>query len=98
MILGGYYVEENEVCYDYMLGMDGYLSYERFRGELKGHDRMLRSVSNFLKGELELELLLKAHRLICAEEECRAKSSFLDLHTDEGLTLAGIKNNGGETS
>lgn len=91
MILCGYFLDGSDLCYDHTLGIEqGYLNYERFRGELKGHDRMLRSVSNFLKGELELDLMLKAHRLICAEEECRAKMSFLDLYTDEGLTLAGI--------
>ena len=92
MLLCGYYFEGTDLCYDHTFGLEhSYLNYERFRGELKGHNRMLRSVSNFLKGELELELMLKAHRLICAEEECREKRYFLDLYTDEGLTLAGIQ-------
>ena len=91
MILCGYFLDGDDLYYDHSLGIEqGYLNYARYRGELKGQDRMLRSVSNFLKGELELDLMLKAHRLICAEEECRAKRSFLDLYTDEGLTLAGV--------
>ncbi len=92
MLLSGYYIEENEVCYDYTLGMDGtYLNYERFRGELRGHDRMLRSLSNFLKGNLGLELMLKAHRLILAEEEARARRAELSFYTDEALALTGIQ-------
>ena len=93
MILCGYYLDGTDFCYDHTLGMEhSYLNYERFRGELKGHDRMLRSVSNFLKGELELELMLKAHRLILAEEASRARrSDMVSFYTDEGLTLAGIQ-------
>lgn len=93
MLLCGYYLDGTDICYDHTtLGMEhSYLNYERFRGELKGHDRMLRSVSNFLKGELELELMLKAHRLICAEEEFRTRRRDLEsFYTDEGLTLTGI--------
>ncbi len=92
MLLFGYFLDGVDLCYDHTLGIEqGYLNYERFRGELKGHDRMLRSVSNFLKGELELELMLKAHRLICAEEEYRARrSDMVSFYTDEGLALAGI--------
>ncbi len=92
MILCGYFLDGDELCYDHTLGMDkGYLNFERFHGELKGYERLLCSVSNFLKGKIDLELMQRAHSLIRAEEECREKRSFLDIYTDEGLTLAGIK-------
>ena len=93
MLLCGYFLDGAELCYDHTLGIDqGYLNYERFRGELKGHDRMLRSVSNFLKGDLELELMLKAHRLICAEEEYLAlRNEFQSVYMAEARALTGIK-------
>ncbi len=89
MLLCGYSLDGSDICYDHT--DQSYLNYERFRGELKGHNKMLRSLSNFLKGEIDLGLMLRAHRIICAEEECREKRSFLDLYTDEGLTLAGLQ-------
>lgn len=98
MILCGYCLEGTDLCYDHTLGMDqSYLNYKRFRGELKGHDRILKSVSSFLKGELELELMLKAHRLICAEEAYRErKSEMVNLYTDEGLALCGLGKKGAD--
>ncbi len=92
MLLCGYYLDGTDICYDHTLGVDcSYLNYERFRGELQGHDRILCSVSNLLKGKLELELMLKAYRLICAEEESRMlRHDFENFFTDEGRALAGI--------
>lgn len=48
--------------------VDDYLNLEFYRGELKDEDRILKAVSNFLNGELNIDELLYAHHQIILEQ------------------------------
>jgi len=69
--------------------MHAYQDLEYYRGELKGKNRMLKSISNYLKGEIGLTLLLKAYEIIRHEEQVRWGRENLG-YVDEYLELAGL--------
>jgi len=87
------------VAYGFFQNVDGsiynecmhdYLSLEYYDGNLDCKKRILKAVSNFLKGEISIDLLVNAYHILMNEEntkEILEKQHF----TDEGLRLAGLK-------
>ncbi len=72
----------NEVTFNYM-------DFEFFPKEmLVGKRRVLKALSNYLKGEIGIELFALAYRRILLEEEL--KDSMPNWYLEEGLRLAGI--------
>lgn len=65
-----------------------YMNFEHYRGALTGKKRVLTAISNYIRNEISLELLLNAYHAILAEEQ--AISSRPWNTTREGLELAGI--------
>lgn len=65
-----------------------YMNFEYYRGKLDGKKRILMAISNYLKDEISLELLLNAYHVILAEEHAKAARPYNI--TTEGLKLAGI--------
>ena len=71
--------------------MHNYMDLEYCREELKGQERILTALSNTVKGELEVELMLLAQRALLMRDY-GIKYDMPGLYTDEGLKLAGIYN------
>ena len=69
--------------------MSNYMDCEYFRGDLTGKWRILKAMSNFLKGNIDEGLLVCAYHQILMEEF--AKDNMPICYTDEGLELAGLK-------
>lgn len=68
--------------------MYNYMNLEYFRGELSGKKRILKALSNYIKGEIDVGLFANAyHKILCEEY---AKSQNLWNITPEGLAAAGI--------
>ena len=66
-----------------------YMDFEYFPEEmLVGKRRVLKALSNYLKGEIEIELFALAYRRILLEEEL--KDSMPNWYLEEGLRLAGL--------
>lgn len=63
-----------------------YDSFEYYEGELKGKNRILKDISSFIKGKIELELFVHAYDYFKSD----FKSEFPNFYTDEGLKLAGM--------
>ncbi len=51
--------------------------------------RILKAVSNYLKGEIDLTLVLNAYYLIMCEENAKGNKRRMNI-THEGLRLAGL--------
>lgn len=64
-----------------------YDSFEYYDGELKDRDRILKDISSFLKGKIELELFVHAYDFYKTE----FKNNMPNFYTDEGLKLAGME-------
>ncbi len=89
MIVWGYFQDEdkgtiyNEVTWNYM-------DFEYFPSEeLIGKRRILKALSNYFKGEIDIDLLLRAYHIIILEE---TKNDIMPdgWWTEEGLELSGI--------
>lgn len=63
-----------------------YDSFEYYDGELTGRDRILKDISSFVKGKIELELFIHAYDFYKTE----FKNNMPNFYTDEGLKLAGM--------
>ncbi len=95
---GKYSDSADMVAYGFFQEVDGriyyecmhdYLSLEYYDGNMDGRKRILKAVSNFLKGEISIDLLVNAYHIIMNEEN--TKEMLEKLHfTDEGLRLAGL--------
>ena len=87
--VGGYRSVYSEVWWNYM-------DAEYYSNELKGNDRVLKPVSNWLKGELgdALDLLLAGYHHIVMEEYLA--ETVPSLYTKEGLEKAGFPAEGDE--
>ena len=80
--------EPNNIFYD---NAWSYMNYECYPPErLQGEQRILLAVSNFIKGEIDISLCLKAYHQIMLEE--MVAKFPLGEFTDTGLKLAGIEN------
>lgn len=67
-----------------------YMDYEYYKGPFDGPRRLLTALSNFIKGNIRVELLLTAYRKIIMDEVC----DDVMLHSwfsKEELSLAGLK-------
>ena len=65
-----------------------YMDLEYYRGEFSGKRRILKGLSNFIKGEIDIGLYSRAYSTILNEEyakEIKPKS-----YTEKGMELAGI--------
>lgn len=68
--------------------MHNYMNLEYYHGELTEKKRILKALGNFLKGEIDVELMCRAyHYLMCDEY---TKDSIPQGFTNEGLKLAGV--------
>lgn len=84
----GYFQNENgEVFYECM---HDYFSLDYYSEKLEGKQRILTVLSNYIKGEISVDLLMNAYYIILNEENIVADRKYLGI-TDEGLGLAGIK-------
>jgi len=87
MLAYGYFQEDGGRIY--WESMHDYLSIEYYDGSFDGNKRVLRAVSNFLKGELDLADVLNAYHIIMNEENANEIRKRLML-TSEGMRLAGL--------
>lgn len=83
--LGDLISDEDRVYCDNVFDYD---SWEYFDGKLEGMSRILRGISNLIKGEINVELLLSAYDSMKAE--CEKNRTYLDSFLEEGLKLAGF--------
>lgn len=84
----GYFLnEKGEVFYECM---HDYFSLDYYPEKLEGEQRILAALSNYLKGEISINLLMNAYHIILSEEKIATQRKYLGI-TDEGLKLAGIK-------
>jgi len=66
------------------------LSLEYYRSELKGLDRVLKALSNHMKGEISVDLMMSAYDIILHEEQRKNLRANM-CYTDKGLALAGLE-------
>ena len=75
------------VCWDFNPAT---LDLEYYRSKLTGLNRALKAISSHMKGELPVELMMKAHHIIMHEEQCNNLRGDM-WYTAEGLALVGLK-------
>lgn len=68
--------------------MYNYMNLEYFRGELSGKKRILKALSNYIKGEIDVGLFANAYHKILCEEYAKSQNPWNI--TSEGLAAAGI--------
>ena len=86
MIGYGYYFindDTTEFVRDHKWNYD---SFEYYDGELTGKNRILKDVSSFINGKIELELFVHAYDVYKTE----FKNEMPNFYNDEGLKLAGM--------
>ena len=86
MIGYGYYFindDTTEFVRDHKWNYD---SFEYYDGELTGRNRILKNISSFIKGKIDLELFVHAYDVYKTE----FKNEMPNFYTDEGLKLAGM--------
>ena len=89
----GYFQKEDGTLYAEC--MHHYMDLERYPEEkLTGKKRILKALSNYLKGEIDAVLFARAYHQILLEES--ARDSLPQDVTDEGMLLAGLKEDGTE--
>lgn len=82
----GYIIlEDDKLECDHQFDYD---NWEYFEGELKGNQRILKAISNFIKGKIGIDLLLETYKYMLADKE--VNQAFWYGYTDEGLKLAGL--------
>ena len=88
MLARGYFQIEDSgrIYHDHM---HYYMDLEYYHGEFTGVRRILKTLSNYLKDEIDLALYSNAYRTIIGEEHIKAL--FPCEVNDEGLTLAQLK-------
>ena len=72
-----------------------YLDMEYYHGELHGNQEILKAISSYLKGDIELSLLMNAHYAMTVEENARKLTSgfYIDKYCgayDLPLNLVGL--------
>ena len=88
MTAHGYFLERDGHIYHECV--HNYMNLERVPPELAHRERMLVPISRYLKGEIDLALLLGAHKIMCYEELIDETKGMLN-YTREGLATAGIE-------
>ena len=86
MVGYGYYLYEDEARFTYDNKWD-YDSFEFYNGKLEGNNRILKAISSYLKGEIDMELLIHAYDVFKIES---IKKGMPDFYTNEGLKKAGF--------
>lgn len=87
MTASGYFQDEDGRIFAEVTS--NYIDLDYYHGPFDGIKRLLVTLSNFLKGEIDIELVLTAYRKIILDEFSR--DIMLDgWYTDEGLELAGL--------
>ena len=66
------------------------LDIEYYRGELKGCNRVLKAISNHMKGKIPTDLMMNAYDIILHEERLKDRLDDLGSYTNEGLALVGL--------
>lgn len=87
MNVWGYFQDEDgriysETTYNYM-------DYEFYRGPYEGKSRLMKAISNFIKEEIDISMLLSAYRKVILDEITK-DVMLTNWFTDEGLELAGL--------
>ena len=67
-----------------------YMDYEYYKGQFNGPRRLLIALSNFVKGNIRVELLLTAYRKVIMDEVCD-DVMLHSWYSKEELSLAGLK-------
>ncbi len=89
--------ESDMTVYGFFMSEDGcfyrectynYMNLEYYRGPLTGINRLYKTISSFLRGDIDEELLLYAYRIIVLES-MREKSES-NLYIEDVLKLAGL--------
>lgn len=80
----GYYISDNEIILE---NNHDYDNWEYFTGELKGTERILKSISSLIQNKISIEIFVRAYDYIRSEENTRTLTSCF---TEEGLKLAGL--------
>ena len=88
MTAHGYFLERDGHIYRECV--HNYMNLERVPPEMARRERMLVPLSRYLKGEIDLALLLGAHKIMCYEELIDETKGMLS-YTQEGFELAGIE-------
>lgn len=88
MTAHGYFLERDGHIYHECV--HNYMNLERVPPEMARRERMLVPISRYLKGEIDLALLLGAHKIMCYEELISETKGMLN-YTREGLATAGIE-------
>ena len=86
MIGYGYYLYDEDSTDFVRDNKWNYDCFEYYDGELTGNNRILKDISSFLKGEIELELFVHAYDYYKND----SKKDFPNFYNDEGLKLAGF--------
>ncbi len=87
MIASGYFVCENGQTYREVT--DNYMDMEYYPKKPEGALRTLIPISNYLKGQIDLDLCVRAYHQIMMET--MAEDARIHDYMDEGLVLAGLK-------
>ena len=83
----GYFIDENGKIYFEV--MHNYMNLELYSGDLNGKKRVLKALSNFITGEIDIALFSNAYHYILCDEHL--KENKPQGYTKEGLALAGIE-------
>lgn len=86
MVGYGYYLYDDKAEFTYDDKWD-YDSFEYYEGKLEGNNRILKAISSYLKGEIDMELLIHAYDVFKIES---INKGMPDFYTDEGLKKAGF--------
>ncbi len=70
-----------------------YLELEYYEEELHGPERFLIALSNYLKGELSLELLIRSYDILMTECHAKKERFMISCFYDELLEKAGLNEN-----
>ena len=90
MTVSGYFQFEDGLIYREC--NSNYMDYEYCPKELlTGRRRLLKTISNYIKGEIPLDLLLAAYHTIMLEERYKELAPSSGWYTREGLEFAGLK-------
>ena len=90
MTVSGYFQFEDGLIYQEC--NSNYMDYECCPKELlTGRRRLLKAISNYIKDEIPLDLLLAAYHTILLEERYKELAPSSGWYTREGLELAGLK-------
>lgn len=87
MTANGYF--QNEYGQLYGECMHDYLDIEYYTEELKGTEKILKALSNYFKGKIDVSLLMNSYSIILKENETKEHRKYLGF-TDEYLNMAGL--------